>query len=245
MASVGLADVDGDGDLDACVDENLRSRVLLNDGTGLFSPGQDYSGEVFADGPALADLNGDGEFDLVSRSINPPIGLTIRRGNGVGGFGSEIPGIPLFFNALTAKFGDVDGNGLPDIVVGHGNGAASLILNDGAFAFRSPSLFVAADGTERLEIVDIDRDGDPDVVTPLMNSRGVGLVRNRRIRRPMGFCPADIDGDAYIDAGDFNILAAHFGASVEPDTLGDLNGDGVVNVEDFAIFAAGFGRSCP
>jgi hypothetical protein len=41
------------------------------------------------------------------------------------------------------------------------------------------------------------------------------------------------------------VLAAAFGSAVAPGTSGDLNGDGIVNAADFVILAAEFGAECP
>ncbi len=63
---------------------------------------------------------------------------------------------------------------------------------------------------------------------------------------PAPSCPGDVNGDGVVNAGDFNILASHFGQPSGA-TLGegDLSGDGAVNSADFNVLAANFGGVCP
>lgn len=56
--SVAIADLDGDGDLDACVDGN----IWLNNGAGIFSKSEKIIGSSTT---VLGDLNGDGFIDAV------------------------------------------------------------------------------------------------------------------------------------------------------------------------------------
>ncbi len=58
---------------------------------------------------------------------------------------------------------------------------------------------------------------------------------------PPSLCEGDVNGDDRTNVADFNILAAHYGQTVTPNTNGDLTGNGVVNVSDFNILAGDFG----
>ena len=51
----------------------------------------------------------------------------------------------------------------------------------------------------------------------------------------------DFDDDGVVNLQDFNILAAHFGATVAPWQMGDATGDGLVNLNDFNRLASNFG----
>ena len=63
---------------------------------------------------------------------------------------------------------------------------------------------------------------------------------------PAPSCTGDINGDGFVNAADFVILAAHFGQpSGASAGDGDLNGDGAVNAADFVILASAFGSTCP
>lgn len=63
---------------------------------------------------------------------------------------------------------------------------------------------------------------------------------------PAPSCAGDINGDGFVNASDFVILAAHFGQpSGASAGDGDMNGDGAVNAADFVILASAFGSACP
>jgi hypothetical protein len=64
---VRLADLDGDGDLDAFVGSEGDARVWLNDGTGHFDLGrQTLRYSLSRHIPALGDVDGDGDLDVVA-----------------------------------------------------------------------------------------------------------------------------------------------------------------------------------
>jgi hypothetical protein len=66
--SVELADLDGDGDLDALVVYQETAAVWLNDGQAGFSKGQSLSFEE-QHALALGDLDGDGHIDIFAGSV--------------------------------------------------------------------------------------------------------------------------------------------------------------------------------
>jgi len=69
--AVALADVDGDGDLDAFVAKRDANIVWLNDGRGHFSDsGQTLDGLVSI-GIALGDVDGDGDLDVFVANNGP------------------------------------------------------------------------------------------------------------------------------------------------------------------------------
>jgi hypothetical protein len=59
-----------------------------------------------------------------------------------------------------------------------------------------------------------------------------------------GACPADLDGDGFVDLGDLTILLSNFGG---PGTAseGDLDGDGVVALSDLTLLLSAYGSTCP
>ena len=75
--SIGLADVDGDGDLDIALGNfaypGEPNRLYLNDGSGIFN---DATARIPADSDqtstvALADVDGDADPDLVIANHSP------------------------------------------------------------------------------------------------------------------------------------------------------------------------------
>jgi hypothetical protein len=79
--SVELADLDGDGDLDAFVVYQDSARIWINDGAAGFTAGQRLSFKR-QHAPAVGDLNGDGYVDVFAGSVDH--GLLVWFNDGAG-----------------------------------------------------------------------------------------------------------------------------------------------------------------
>ena len=100
-----LADLDGDGDVDAFVGNNGADKVWLNDGSGVFSDSGQSLESVLARSAVLGDVDGDGDVDALA-SGNGKLWLN----DGLAGFtdsGQTIgPG-----GVRSVGFIDLDGDG--------------------------------------------------------------------------------------------------------------------------------------
>ena len=123
-----FVDLDGDGDLDLVVGEiNGTLRSFANDGAGRFiaqtGAANPFNGiDVgFNSAPSFADLDGDGDLDLVVGESSGT--LRSFANNGAGGF-SALTGAANPFDGLDVgsysapSFVDLDGDGDLDLVVG-------------------------------------------------------------------------------------------------------------------------------
>jgi len=176
-------DVDHDGDLDVVLSvEYGVNRLYLNDGAGRLSYRPDAFGTRMHDSEHVraADFNGDGHMDVVF------VAETDERhqlylGDGKGGFTDASARLPAASQGNGLAIGDVDGDGLPDIVVGstgeQGHGPSMklyparnlLFINDpkrpGHFIDASATHLPATDDqTEGVVLADMDGDGDLDMV---------------------------------------------------------------------------------
>jgi hypothetical protein len=171
-----LLDADGDGDLDVAVAvENGANRLYLNDGTGKLSHTPGAFGSIAGDNEhvRVADFNGDGHMDVVFVAEDTEQ-HNLFLGDGKGGFTRAIERLPATSQANAVAVGDVNGDGLPDIVVGNttegkeGVARPFLWLNDrarpGWFIDASTSHLPAIDvQAQGIVLADLDGDGDLDM----------------------------------------------------------------------------------
>jgi phospholipase/lecithinase/hemolysin len=120
----------------------------------------------------------------------------------------------------------------------------------GALAVRLADGFVALPGQSFLAMTFASRGGDVSIV----NETGyAGISFDKTYTATSLTLTADARGgdanlDGTVNLGDFNILAANFGAAGVNWLSADFTGDALVNLEDFNVLAANFGlaaRSAP
>jgi flagellin len=110
---LGAADFNHDGIDDVIIGGGVNSSIYLNQGGGSFTLSQTISGfSTFTDRFKFADINQDGEIDIVASSGGGP---KVVLGSSSGVFGSVISQ-----TALTSglALGDFNGDGVPDFATG-------------------------------------------------------------------------------------------------------------------------------
>jgi len=186
-AGVAFADMDGDGDMDAIVANLGAEQLLLNQGDGHMvdvsatnlPPSLDLMSDISAQ-IVVHDVDGDGDPDIfVANEIpfpNPPVNGAQNRlwiNDGSGHFRDETAQrLPAVIDqTATAAFGDVNGDGMDDLIVAN-NGQNKILINTGEGHFvdetiqRLPAL---SDSSRDIALADIDGDGDLDLL--FANSR--------------------------------------------------------------------------
>ena len=178
---VALVDVDGDGDLDAVLAvEMSANRLYINDGQGHFTWKQGALGTKAHDTEHVlsADFNRDGYPDLIFVAEEDHAHQLFLGGPG-GAFTDASDRLPKMSEGNGLAVGDVNGDGLPDIVIGNSaeerpgkpraSGQNFLWLNDP----KQPGTFIDAtathlpayeDDTQDIALADVDGDGDLDMV---------------------------------------------------------------------------------
>ncbi len=211
--SVHLYDFDTDGDLDAAVTYYQQDNAIyLNDGQGKFS----RSDLTFSNGTSWADLDGDGDTDILLREAD--VGFKTLLNDGTGHFVEHWSKADSSVNRGWIGFGDMDQDGDLDAVVPYKDQSehrfSTLWHNDGTGGFVESKVQLPLTRLSRMSTGDLNGDGLTDV---FLNNAGLpsavwlndgnGGLYDSGIRLPgewqslHTFCPlGDLDGDGDLDA---------------------------------------------
>jgi hypothetical protein len=164
--SVGVADFDRDGRLDAAVNGN-GLHVLLADGR-TSRPAAFGIEEV-----AAANVNGDGYADIIAvsagSSTNQPSRIETFIGDGTGNFPGRLATTTDLI-AYAMETADFNLDGRVDVII-TGRGVSGdysrtqIFMGNGDGTFAMASSIDSSEWPFALMVGDVDRDGDPDVVT--------------------------------------------------------------------------------
>ncbi|GAB2948343.1 hypothetical protein GCM10027048_11540 [Hymenobacter coalescens] len=226
----GLADMDGDGDLDLLSVTPTALKLRLNDGAGAFRSGTSFTINNPGKNVNLADVDGDCDVDLLAAFGNTAF-LWRRLPTG---FGSrEDIDLGSTINAVTAasSLADVDGDGDLDLLATRTYSSFNVLvavrLNDGTGGFSGTgtvSVSTNGNSTNDLAVGDIDNDGDVDVLTCAgVQGPGTGEISLRLNDGTGAFSgtatvPLDINPEAM--------------------TLGDVDNDGDLDVLVGSLFSS-------
>ena len=144
----------------------------------------DYPAAQFPFRVTSADLNGDGHADLVAAnpsSLNQlyVVSVLLNLGNGTFAPAAFYPtGAP----GRCVSAGDLDGDGDQDLAVGlqEGDFRIAVLENDGQGHFAAPALLAQIPGRpDGIAVIDLDRDGDQDILLAQATADEVVVLRNQ------------------------------------------------------------------
>lgn len=168
---LAAADADADGDLDALVLNrySLTLGVHLNTGSGVFLEPGGRDLEPLCGWMEAGDIDGDGDLDVVSSyAYAGGGGLSVIRNDGSGTFAPRQNYVGPR-GAMTPRLDDLDGDGDLDLVWAFDPTSPpydfAARLNNGSGSFGAATSWqVGTCGTGDLITMDVDQDGDRDVL---------------------------------------------------------------------------------
>jgi surface protein len=180
--SVFAADIDGDGDMDiisASYNDHTIDWYKNNNGDGSSWTAANIapsSGSSKADRPEsvfAADIDGDGDMDVVSASRNDNTIAWYENNNGDGSSWTATNIVTNKNNAHSVFAADIDGDGDMDIVsASAGDDTIAWYENNGDPnpSFTAANISTSADNVQSVFAADMDGDGDMDIVSPDSNT---------------------------------------------------------------------------
>jgi Bacterial Ig domain/FG-GAP-like repeat/FG-GAP repeat len=211
--SVTMADMNGDGEPDLIVANQSDNTVsiLLNTtapgaSTSSFAPQQTFATGTIPFWVTTADVNGDGEPDLiVTNGGDGTVSVLLN---------TTTPGATTLSFATQQAFAvgtdpwpvtvaDVNGDGIPDLIVGNRSDATiSVLLNTTAPDATTPSfapqqIFATGNEPESVAVADMNGDGKPDVVVANIGDNTVSVLLNTH--NTISVAPASVTGTIHYD----------------------------------------------
>jgi hypothetical protein len=241
--AISIGDLNGDGNTDFIVNGQTSSSatVYVGNGSGEFTAQTPYKfdGKVRSmllyDMDGATDAHGNPIEDMVvdaSGGANAAGQIDIWWGNGDGTFAPTPLVLTLGRDYSLAAAADMNGDGLPDLVLSDGS-LVSILYNQGGRSFGTALAngelsgeqdFFAGQGINALSVADVNGDGAPDLVVAnggVKNSNAVGLNGSGRVSISLTANPPVINtgGIAVL----LNAMAAKFSGNA-PDSRTALAG---------------------
>jgi hypothetical protein len=238
--SLAVVDVNGDHIPDLIVANSCGNiscepatgalSVLLGNGDGTFRQPVVYnSGGYNACSVAIADLNGDGRPDLAVSNQgvlgNNDGAVSVLLGNGDGTFQPALSyelGTKVAASIVT---GDLNGDGVPDLVVANYGGGISVLLGNGDGTLQ-PAVNYGSNGPASVALVDLRSNGLLDVIA------AVGYNPGKRPRSSLNVLLGNGNGTlgeavTYLTDGVGLPSWPAIGSGVNALVVADVNGDGI------------------
>ncbi|HZW06692.1 MAG TPA: VCBS repeat-containing protein, partial [Phycisphaerales bacterium] len=259
-----LGDFTGDGrpELAFAIHDERLVRVYRNNGNGTFGNPVDLfqGGQVRPEGVINADIDGDGDNDLLVTNSDDILNnnfVTVWRNNGTG----TLSGPFNYFTggidpgALLAE--DLDGDGDLDVATVNVTGASLAILrNTGGGNLQLVGTPLATGGhPDFVAAGDFDGNGSLDLTVTNRDANTMGVYLNQTVVTPPP-CAADLGStggqqgaDGQLNNNDFIVFIDLFFASDARADRGSTGGqpgaDGQFNNNDFVVFIDQFFAGCP
>lgn len=222
--SLCASDLDGDGDVDVVVGEEITEtlRIFINTGQGSFDkPGTRWAGGV-PSRLAPGYFNADDRVDLaVLNYLDKEIHVLTGRGNGT--FSAPIT-TTMERYPKSISIEDLNRDGFDDLVLGSGSSdkIISILMGRGNGTFTPPQVIRTPEAPESVDLAYIDGDCKIDIVIS-QDDEGVGILLG--------------NGDGTFQAPLLYEISSETWPEIGSVAAADIDKDGVIDV-----LAAGFGK---
>jgi uncharacterized repeat protein (TIGR02543 family) len=225
--SVVIGDLNGDGKPELAVTNNGSASVSVfrntaSSGsitTASFAAKVDFTVGTNPRSVAIVDLDGDGKADLAVANT-AVFTVSILRNTSVSGTISFLPKMDYASGANPhfVAFGDLDGDGKPDLATANnGNASVSVLRNNsiaGTISLEAKVDFTAGTAPVSLAIGDLDADGKAEMVVTNFGNAGVSVFKNNAVSGFITSTSFDAKVDFTTGTGAWSVA------------IGDLDGDG-------------------
>lgn len=205
---IAFGEMGGDNRPDLVVSNNRSGdvSVLLANGPGTFGKARNFFADAEPQAVGLGDFNQDGLLDAAvatqgSSDVGASVAVLRNRGGGVLHAVEDIPRVNGPSDVTSA---DLDGDGLPDLLVAGGAGSV-LVFPALSQGFGSPTVINIGGRTLGVVAPDLNGDARPDIVaTDTENSR-IAVILSQgggRFAAPVHYFTAPNPGG--VTVGDFN-----------------------------------------
>ena len=187
--AVAATDINGDHKVDVVVGKGDGVFVLLNATepgatTANFVAQPDIPLEPYVQSLAVADVNGDGKFDLIAANFNGVSILLNRTSAGADATAFATPQTFPMASAFALATADFDRDGMIDVVAtNYEEGTVSVLRNTTArnsdtILFAAPQTFAVGRNPKAVAASDVNHDGRPDLIVANYSDDTVSVLLN-------------------------------------------------------------------
>ena len=181
--SIGAADFNSDSKADLAVRNTANNTVavLISNGDGHFSELSDIGVISSGEFVRTADLNSDGQTDVVVATGSGQSETLLSNGDGTFST-STPPNAPL--SAYTVSAADLNGDGNPDLIFGGytsgpTTGTVDVLLGNGNGTFLAPQTFLTGGNQPARPVTgDFNGDGLPDLAASNSHDDSISIFLN-------------------------------------------------------------------
>ena len=178
LSALVLGDFHATGKLDLAVANGAAQPLLLANGSGSFTtPGVVIGTSAVVVSLASGDLDRNGSLDLVGADDANASSIFVFLNDGAGGFTTQAQVSTGAASSVGVALGDVNGDGILDVVTANGDGTISILAGNGDGTFQTAVTSPGVSNATAILLLDLNNDGKLDVVLA-GSSGGVTLLGN-------------------------------------------------------------------